>query len=82
MNVNGRPAKFVDDDMSPAADPVWSVGKNGRIRVVLPHPGTYEIKAWYDGPPGWAIRNAAMVLLLALVSYILYRQRNVINRST
>ncbi len=48
-------SKLWSDALSPAPEPVWSIGRNGRIRVTLPQPGSYKITAWYDGPPGWAM---------------------------
>jgi hypothetical protein len=36
----------------------------GRVLVVFTQPGTYDVEAWYDGPPGWELRNALMAALL------------------
>jgi len=53
----------------------WGIGDHGRIRVDLPDDaGSYDVQAWYDGPPDWEARNIVMILLASILSYALYRQ--------
>jgi hypothetical protein len=46
---------------------------DGRIRLAVP-PGEWHLQAWYDGPPGWRIRNTVMAALCSLAAvYWAYR---------
>ncbi len=46
---------------------------DGRMRLVLP-PGTWQLQAWYDGPPGWQSRNWLIVILCGFAAiYWSYR---------
>jgi hypothetical protein len=36
---------------------------DGRIMVAVP-PGSHRLEAFYDGPPGWRLRNTAIALVL------------------
>ena len=61
-------------------DIVTNLGPYGLIRVML-EPGENEIRAYYDGPPGWHLRNYLIVavLLLSVMFFILieyFRKRN------
>ena len=38
---------------------------DGRMRVELPA-GEHDIRAWYDGPPGWLWRNIVMAVAIIL----------------
>lgn len=49
---------------------------DGRMQINLP-PGEWRVQAWYDGPPGWQIRNGLMlVLCLLAVIYWTYWLRS------
>lgn len=40
---------------------------DGRMQVALP-PGTWRIQAWYDGPPGWRMRDWSLLVLSAMAA--------------
>jgi len=46
---------------------------DGRMQLRLP-PGTWHIQAWYDGPPGWQLRNWLIAALCCIAAmYWSYR---------
>lgn len=54
---------------------VRSLLADGRMQLLLP-PGMWRIQAWYEGPPGWKMRNYLMAVLCGLAMfYWLYRWR-------
>lgn len=63
---SGRPAD--DEDKL-----VWGPGKNGRIRLNFPTPGVYEVEAWYDGPPGWMLRNLLILIFTVALIAAMHR---------
>ncbi|NCY26814.1 MAG: hypothetical protein EBX37_18890, partial [Alphaproteobacteria bacterium] len=48
-------------------------GDDGRLAAVLETPGAYTVEAWYEGPPGWGLRNAAIVLI-SMAALLLLRR--------
>lgn len=59
--------------------PFDTEAEHGRIAIPLATPGSYEIKAWYDGPPGWQQRDVMMALAILCLAILLYRERRIIN---
>ena len=55
VEVNGR--------LIPESELVRNLGPAGLIDITL-QPGESIIKAWYDGPPGWQVRNYIIVIIL------------------
>ncbi len=71
--ANGKPVRMVPTEENPTNGTVLP---NGLIAVTVRGKGEWDIVAWYDGPPGWRLRNLLMVVALAACSaMIATRQR-------
>jgi hypothetical protein len=44
----------------------WQPDEQGRIRILLPAPGSFALHAWFDGPPDWLARTAAAFIASVL----------------
>lgn len=58
--------------------PVARIGANGRIAIDFLKPGEYNVVAYYDGPPGWLVRNLVMLALLVPLMGIIRRRRGIV----
>ena len=64
-----------------------SPSQDGRIQLSFVTGGTYLVEEWYDGPPGWPLRNAVIAIVSgALVIAFRYNSfaghRDVSSKST
>lgn len=71
--VDGKEVPFTGNISEKENQLVWGAGKNGRIRVNFAQPGVYDVQAWYDGPPGWALRNITMLFLTGMILFAMRR---------
>ncbi len=69
--VNGKPVPFTETPVDSQDSLSWGPGKGGRIRVNFPAPGSYDVRAWYDGPLNWRLRNALMLLSTAALTLLI-----------
>lgn len=46
-----------------------NLAKDGRMQLVIPE-GEHYLEAYYDGPPGWLIRN--LIIILFLLGYLIF----------
>lgn len=64
VELNGRPLDLAD--IPSTSESSLTVDPSGRMQIFFPNPGEYDIKAYYDGPPGWLMRNVFMIILFML----------------
>lgn len=67
VRVNGSTIHLAGAD-SRSYDPVIQIEQHGRMVVKLPGEGRYHVEVWYDGPPGWALRNFLAVLSITALA--------------
>jgi hypothetical protein len=57
-----------------------TVDARGRMVIAIPHPGHYQVRAWYDGPPGWEARNTLMAILTLLLLFVYHVRKKLLGR--
>jgi hypothetical protein len=72
VRVDGRDVQWALG-RRPGGDPTARLTRDGCIRIDLPTAGSHLVEAWYDGPPGWRVRNAAVAAAVAVLAWVLWR---------
>ncbi len=66
----------IDDDTL-----LKNISKDGRIQIEVPAGENIILEAYYDGPPGWYLRNIIVALaFLAMLVALIIENRKIMNR--
>jgi hypothetical protein len=79
VRINGTPLRLGGSNVAlPNGSAAYlRLSPNGLMRINITDPGQYVIEAYYDGPPGWPLRNAigvALLICMMVTFYVLHRQ--------
>ena len=67
---------FLDGQPVPSEELEGNLNEIGLMTVPLAVPGRYVLEAYYEGPPGWQVRDLLIALVLfAVVGFSLWERK-------
>ena len=71
---------LLDGISIPRAELEKNLTEDGRIRLFLPSKGEHIIEAFYEGPPGWFVRNIIIgIAFLGFIVFCIYDKKSCAN---